>query len=83
MFKIWYMTILYSSLLFSASHVMLGFVCKKMLQGNFNYSPYRSFLSQEMKKTLRLDGLSNEHNEHQPQIVCLLSPERRGEVRLI
>jgi hypothetical protein len=26
-----------------------------MLQGNCNYSPYRNFLSQEMKKTLLLD----------------------------
>jgi hypothetical protein len=46
------MTILFLySLLSFAADMMQGFVYETMLQGNYNCSPYRSFLLQEMKKT--------------------------------
>jgi hypothetical protein len=35
MFKIWYMTIILSNLLFSAVHVMHYFIFEKMLYGNY------------------------------------------------
>jgi hypothetical protein len=36
MFRIWYMTLLLSSLLFSGTHVMQGFLCEILLRRNYN-----------------------------------------------
>ncbi len=45
-FKICYITIIFSYFLLCAVHWMQGFVYEKMLQGNYNYSQDRSFLTE-------------------------------------
>jgi hypothetical protein len=60
-FKIWYITIILSYFLLCAVHWMQGFVYEKMLQGNYNYSQDKSFLTENEENPALV--LANVHNK--------------------
>jgi hypothetical protein len=67
MLKICYVTIFSSSLLFSTAHMMQGFVCETLLQGNLKFFSLQKFpLCRKLGKPYGGTYFKTYTKEHQP-----------------